>query len=147
VSKSTGGFLCQYGVFVKNMSAPEKNQFIARIASLDDANAVVKQTAYGLWAVAAFQGAVGFFLNRSMLFDATCYAVLATVLLRWKSRIAALLLLLLSGVVLTVTLLNKFGVVQFGGTNIVLAAIIAYSSVRAVEATFKIHGRLKEPGL
>jgi hypothetical protein len=126
------------------MSTPKRNQFFAKIASRDDALSVVKQSAYGFWVVAAIQGGLGVFIAPSMLFDAACYAVLAAVLLRWRSRVAAILLLLLSGTALTVTVLNKMGVMQQGGTNIILAVIIAYTAIRAVEATLKIHGRFKE---
>ncbi|MDR0534798.1 MAG: hypothetical protein LBG65_00315 [Puniceicoccales bacterium] len=132
--------------FGKNTSTSTKNWFFARITSRDVALSVVKQSAYGFWVVAAIQGDLGIFIAPSMLFDAACYAVLAAVLLRWKSRVAAILLLLLSGTALTVTVLNKIkiGVMQQGGTNIILAVLIAYTAIRAVEATFKIHGRFKE---
>jgi hypothetical protein len=31
-----------------------------------------------------------------------------------------------------------------GGNNIILALIVAWAAVRAVEATFKLHGRIKD---
>jgi hypothetical protein len=51
------------------------------------------------------------------------------------------LLLLLSGSMVVVTFLNRFGITNDGGTNIFLALLVFWSATRAVEATFKLHGR------
>jgi hypothetical protein len=42
-----------------------------------------------------------------------------------------------------VTVLNRLGVTAEGGKNIFLAVIMLVVAVRAVEATFKLHGRYR----
>jgi hypothetical protein len=51
------------------------------------------------------------------------------------------LLLLVSLAQGGVTVLNRLGVTSSGGKNIFLAIIMLIVGVRAVEATFKLHGR------
>jgi hypothetical protein len=62
----------------------------------------------------------------------------------WQSRVAAVLLLLVTGIQGLVTILNRLGVTTQGGTNIILAFIMLVIAVRAVEATFKLHGAYRE---
>jgi hypothetical protein len=61
--------------------------------------------------------------------------------MKWKARTAAVLLLLLAGLAAVVTVMNKLGIMAEGGTNIILALIVLWAAVRAVEATFKLHGK------
>ncbi len=80
----------------------------------------------------------------SLIADAVVIAVLATILFRRRSRVAAVLLLLVSTLILALTILNKMGVTDQGGTNIVVAVICFWAAVRALEATFKLRGRFKD---
>jgi hypothetical protein len=81
----------------------------------------------------------------SVLIDAGILALLGLILMKWHSRTAAVLLLLVSLGQATVTVLNRLGVTAMGGKNIVLAIIMVIVAVRAVEATFKLHGRFTTP--
>lgn len=44
------------------MTTNTKNQFFAKITSREEAFAIVKQSAYGFWVVAAIQGGLGMFI-------------------------------------------------------------------------------------
>jgi hypothetical protein len=115
------------------------------IDTREEALKMCKDAALGFFFVAALQGALGFFLMPSMLIDAVILGLLAFFLMKSQSRAAAVLLLLVSAGQATVTLLNRLGVTQMGGKNIILAVIMVIAAVRAVEATFKLQGRFTQP--
>ena len=69
--------------------------------------------------------------------DAILYAGLGLWLQRQHSRIAAVLLLVLATVALMLTVANLFGG-GLRGSNVILAAIVAFAGVRACQATFWI---------
>ena len=117
----------------------KKRGLFAKIATRDDALKTIRDAALGFFFLAALQGAIGFFIARSMLWDAAILAILAAILMKWHSRTAAVLLLLLSIVLTVVTVLNRIGVMAEGGTNVILAVITLVIAVRAVQATFKLH--------
>jgi uncharacterized YccA/Bax inhibitor family protein len=116
----------------------------AGIDTREKAEQTVREAAKGFFIVAALQGGIGIFMAPAMLIDAALFAVLGGILLKWKSRTAAVLLLILSGMSFVVTILNRMGVMAEGGTNILLALIVTWVAVRAVEATFKLRGRFKQ---
>lgn len=121
--------------------APRKVGLFSKIESREDALKVTKDSAGGFFVVAAIQGGIGVFLAPSLLVDAALLALLAAILRTWESRVAAVLLLLLSlGMVVTTTL-TKLGMAQAGGSNIFLALIVLWAAIRAVQATFLLHGR------
>ena len=119
----------------------KKAGLFAKITNRDEALKTIKDSSMGLFFVAALQAGLGLFAAPSMLIDGILYAVLAAILLKWKSRVAAILLLLLGGAALVMTALNMAGVTNEGGRNITLAVIIFWVAIRAVEATFKLHGK------
>jgi hypothetical protein len=112
----------------------------AKIESRDDALNTVREASNGFFGLAALQAAIGFFLFPAMITDAVILVILALGLRLWRSRIAAVLLLLMTGFGAVMTVLNKIGVTHQGGTNIFLAFIMLVVAVRAVEATFKLYG-------
>jgi hypothetical protein len=116
----------------------------ATIENRDDALEMVRGAANAFFLLAALQAAIGFFLFPAMITDAVILCVLGLVLRMWHSRVAAVLLLLMTGVQGAVTALNKLGVTTQGGSNIFLAIIMFVIAVRAVEATFKLHGTHRE---
>ncbi len=118
-----------------------KAGMFSRIESREDALKMIKDTAIGFFFIAAIEAVIGCFFVPSLFFDAFLYAILATVLLKWKSRISAILLLLVSMGALAMTLLNMLGVTEVGGVNIVLALLIFWAAIRSVEATFKLQGK------
>jgi cobalamin synthase len=113
----------------------------AKITNKDKALKIIKDSSIGFFFVAALQAMLGFFIAPSLIIDGILYAVLAAILLKWKSRVAAVFLLLLCGAALVMTVLNKAGEAAKGGNNIFLAIIIFWVAIRAVEATFKLHGK------
>jgi hypothetical protein len=118
----------------------KKAGLFARIGSRDDALKTVKDCSMVFFVIAALQAVLGFFIAPTIIIDAILFAVLAGILLKWRSRISAVLLLLLGCGALVMTVLNIFGITAMGGTNIILATIIVWAAIRAVEATFKLHG-------
>ncbi len=119
----------------------DRRGLFARIESRDDALKTVRDAAAAFLFLAVLQGALGFFLASSMLIDAVAYLVLALALRQWHSRVAAMVLLLFALGAASVTVLNRVGLTHSGGGNVFLAIIVLVVSIRAVEATFKLHGR------
>ena len=122
----------------------KKASMFAKIDSRDDALKVIKDTSIGFFFIAVLQAGLGFFIAPSLIIDAVLYAILAGVLLIWKSRIAAVLLLLLAGGALAMTFLNMIGITAVGGNNVFLGLIIFWAAIKAVEATFKLKGKFAE---
>jgi hypothetical protein len=127
--------------------AKKKNSLFAKIENRSEAVKVIKDTSIAFMVLGVIQGAIGYFLFPELLYDAALYIVLGLILLVVKSRIAAVLLLILSGISVVTTVTNLLGITASGGGNIIVALIIFGAAVKAVEATFKLHGRFAhEPG-
>lgn len=120
---------------------PKKKGMFAKIETKDDALKVIKDTSIGFFVVAGIQGGIGFFIAPALIIDAVLMAVLAFILMKWKARTAAVILLVLASIMTITTFLNKAGVISEGGSNIILALIVLWAGVRATEATFKLRGR------
>ncbi len=119
----------------------KKGGMFEKIESRDDALQVAKDCGNGFFIFAATQGGIGAFVTPSLLFDAALFALCGYFVRFKQSRAAAIVTLLLSGIVLVATFLNKMGQNVGGGKNIILAIIITIAAVRAIEATFKLNGR------
>jgi hypothetical protein len=111
--------------------------FNGPIASLEDADRVIREAAKSYFVLAAIQAAVAFLLGPWILVDAAIVAVGGFWLLKSKSRVSACLLLGLGILQACQTFLNKFGGQKQGGSNIILALIVVWVGVRAVQATFR----------
>jgi hypothetical protein len=116
-----------------------KLNLFSKIRDMDDAQKMTKGSAYGFYTLAALQGGIGFFIAPALLIDAAIIALLAFFLQRFKSRIAAILLFLLSSAMVFSTFQNKFGGGGEGGNNVILALIAFGTGIRAIEATFKYY--------
>ncbi len=114
------------------------------IETKEEALKTIKDASYGFLFLAALTGVASFVLGPALLTDAVLYLVLALLLFWLKSRIVAVLLLVLSCMSLIVTVLNKLGKMDQGGGNVLLAIIVAWVAIKAVEATFKLHKKFKE---
>ena len=125
----------------------KKVRLFAKIESRDDALKVVKDTSIGFFFIAALQAGIGIFIAPNLIIDAVLYAILAGVLLKWKSGLAAVSLLLLAGGALAMTFLNMIGVIAVGGNNVFLGLIIFWTAIKAVEATFKLQGKFSEENI
>lgn len=123
------------------MTTEKKAGSFSKIGSREDALKVVKDSSNALFVVAAIQAALAFIVGFSVLFDALVYAIGALLVRRFHSRAAAIVLALLAVASAGVTVANRAGAHLGGGNNIVLALIVLWAAVRAVEATFKLHGR------
>ena len=88
----------------------KKAGLFAKITNKDEALKTIKDSSMGFFFVAALQAGLGYFIAPSLIIDGILYAVLAAILLKWKSRVAAVFLLLLGGAALVMTVLNKAGV-------------------------------------
>src|SRR5882757_7991625 len=97
---------------------PKKKGMFSPIENGADAAKLIRETAYGFLGLAALQGVVGAFLAPRLLTDAVVLAILAGILLKLRSRTAAVLLLVVAGGEAAMTFLNKLGATHQGGTNI-----------------------------
>jgi hypothetical protein len=122
----------------------KKSGLFSKINSREDAFKMVQDASYGFYFIAVLQGGIGYFIQKSMIIDGVLYAVLAIFLHKFRSRVAAILLFLMTSISLVVTFINKIGASKQGGGNIILAIIILIVSVRAIEATFRLRGQFKE---
>lgn len=125
----------------------KKKGMFAKIESREDALKTIKDCAMGFFVVAAIQAGLGYFIAPSLIIDAVLYAVLAGIMLKWKSRIAAVFLLVIACFAVYMTVLNRLGMAAEGGNNIFLAAIILWAAIRSVEATFKVNGKYAEANI
>jgi len=117
----------------------KKKGMFSKIESREDALKVVKDTSIAFYWIAGITAVLTFLVGLGTLIDAVLFAVLAF-LLRWfTSRVAAVVLVVLAGGGLIMTGFNRFGGGE-GGNNIIVALILFWASIRAVEATFKLHG-------
>jgi hypothetical protein len=123
------------------MTEQKKKRWFSKIESRADALKTVKDTSTAFFVLAALQAALSFILGFSILFDAVIYVVAGLFLRRSNSRVAALVLLVSAVIGAGVTFANKAGADLGGGNNIFLALIVLWAGIRAVEATFKLHGR------
>ena len=120
----------------------KKNSWFGKIETREEALKVIKDSSYGFFFLAVLQAGIGFALGMNLWLDAILYLIFGAALLKFKSRIAAVLLLLLTGGALVMTFLNKLNPdpsAGTGGTNLFLAAIMIWVSIRAIQATFKLH--------
>lgn len=124
----------------------KKQGLFSRLETRDDALKLVRSGSIAFLVLAGLQALIGFFLLPAILIDAAILAVLALIIMKAHSRVAALILLLVAGAEAVVTLLNRIGVMSEGGRNIFLAAIMLILAVRMVEATFKLNGKFATAG-
>jgi hypothetical protein len=123
------------------MAVAKKKGWFSKIESRDEALKMVKEASMAIFAIAALQAALSYFFGISLLVDAALYAIGGFFLRRFNSRAAASLLLALALVGAGVTVANQLGESLGGGNNILLALILVWVVFRAVDATFKLHGK------
>lgn len=120
-----------------------KEGFFAKIASRDDAVDTVQAASIVFVVLPVLEAAVGGFVMPALITQAVVLAVLGGILIKWRSRAVAVLLLLCSGLEV-VSIVGPFGFYLLAGTNVYwlvyLALIMLVIAVRAVDATFKLHG-------
>ena len=126
---------------------PKKNAWFGKIETKEEAIKVIKNSSNGFYFLAALQIVIGYFLlGLPAIIDGVMFGVLAFLLRQFRSMVVAVLLLLLSVGGVVVTAMNQFGG-GTGGRNTILALIIIWVSVRAMQATFKLHKLEKNGGV
>jgi len=123
----------------------KRARLFSSIKTRDDALQMINDAAIGFFLVAGVQAGVLLFTQQTVSRTALIYALLAVVLLKWKSRVVAILLLMVAATSLIVIILNLLGVLTEGDTNLVLTLLLLWVAIRAVEATFKLHDRFATP--
>ena len=130
-------------------TAKSKSKWFAAIATREEALKIINETAMGFFAVAAIQAVLGLVLMNAnsnvgaeVLIDVPLYVGLAAWLKWGLSRTAAVLLLVVASISAVTTVLGQLKIMD-GGKNMVLAAIVLWAAIKAVEATFKLRGRFK----
>ncbi len=123
------------------MNSPQKKDtkriWFGKIETEEQALTVIKYVFYFFFFVASLTIVLVYFMRSvGAIIDGLLYGGLAVLLLKLKSRIAAVSLLLLSLVSVIATFLNKIYVIETGGKNIFLAILMFWASIRAVQATF-----------
>jgi len=123
--------------------AKPRASFFSQIQSKEDALGMIRYVSLGLFLLAGVLLVLAM-MNRSMVWvDALAYAGLSLLLRQvnygWIRGVAVFLLLGSAGL-LVVTLIQIPGL-QAQGRNAVLATFMIIASVRAVEATFKLHSQ------
>lgn len=118
------------------MPPKKKNAWYGKIETKEEALKVIKDASNGFYFLAALQIVLGYFImGTEAIIDGVLFAVCAFLLRKFNSRVVAVILLLLSVGGLVVTAINQFGG-GTGGRNIILAVIMIWTSVRAIQATF-----------
>jgi hypothetical protein len=131
---------------------PNSNWFKA-IKTREEALKTIKDSSSVFFFVAALQAAIGIWMATQYpdagfdmgetVITVAIYAIFAA-WLRWgRSRTAAVVLLLVATVALVTTIAAQLNIIQ-GGKNVVLALIVFWAAVKAVEATFKVRGRFRQ---
>ena len=123
------------------MEKEKKKRWLTKIENREDALKMVKDTTTGFFVIAGIIAAISFVLGFSLLIDAALYTAGAFLIRKYNSRAAAVMLLILASVSAGITLANMTGANLGGGNNLFLAIIIFWAAIRAVEATYKLHGR------
>jgi hypothetical protein len=115
--------------------------WLARIPDRDTANNMARECAMAMLFWAVVQAAFALKYGPSLLVHAVVLAAGGFWLLRRKCRAAAIALALYALANMGITLAINAGVALEGGKNIALALMIAWTAIKAIEATFRLQGR------
>lgn len=111
-------------------SIPEKKPvWFGKVQTKEAAFKAIRDSSYGFFFISILQVAASLTTEMNLWFNALLCIILGTALLRFKSRIAAVLLVLFTGSI-------NSGTGVFG---ILLAIAMILAGFRAVQATFKLH--------
>jgi len=112
-----------------------------KIDTRAEAEKIIRDTSIAFFLVAAMQIIFGLFIpHTAMIVDGVIFGLLTYFLRHYKSKAAAITLLVFSLVTIAVTFINLIDEQRRGGSNIFLAAIMLYLSIRALMAVNKITG-------
>ena len=111
------------------------------VRSRDDALHVVADAAIAFLVAAAVLAATAFSQGWQNLADATLYVVLGLLMWRFKSPAAAFALLVVAMMRFFVTVGQAIETGAVNWTYVLVTFAVLFASIRAVEATLKLHGR------
>lgn len=117
---------------------------LSRIEKQEDAVKVVHAASLAFFVVAGLLLLMSYYFGRAFLFDAAAYLVLGFFLRQFRSRIVAILLLLLAVITTAVGAGRLMEAGVNSGLYVVVAVAVLWVAIRAVEATFKL--RRQPPG-
>lgn len=123
---------------------PMKNKFtiFTPIRNEQEALRAISFVAKGVFVLAAIHVLMMFSNGWRHIIDVIVFVFCGYNLFRWHSKGAAAVLLILSVINTIATIIYVSSVHRDGPNNLVMAFAILYISIRAVEATFKLHGDL-----
>ena len=114
----------------------------SKITDRNSALNVIKETSLVFIIVGIYQAVVYFFVGQiGVLIDAALYIFLGFTLREWKSRVAAVILLIQAIIATGIIIMRHLGYTDEGGVSTILVVAVLFIAVRAVEATFKLHGK------
>jgi hypothetical protein len=119
------------------MKSDLRELWINKIKTSDQAKNIIRDTSKGFYAVAVILALASFLLGRWLLLDSVICAGFGFWLHKRQSCIAATILLIYSLYTFINTAVNMFGGGE-GGRNVVLAVMVLWASIRAVQATYKL---------
>jgi len=126
----------------KDNTSKKPVSLLSKITDRDSALTVIKETSLVFIIVGIYQAVVYYFVGLNVvLIDAFFYVFLGFSLREWKSRIAAVILLIQTSYAATMTIMHYLGYTDEGGVSIILVVAILFVAIRAIEATFKLHGK------
>lgn len=120
----------------------KKYSLFSKIENEDDALKTIKDSSNAFLVIAGLTILFGVILAPLAIVDGLLYIILALLLRHYKSRVVAVLLMIvtLGAVVITfLNLVSKNHTSETGGNNIFLVLIMLWAAVRSIDATFKYH--------
>jgi len=129
------------------MAEKKYGAWLARIGSREIAHRMARECAIAMLFWAVVQAAFSFKYGNTLLIHAAVLGLGGAGLLLWKSRIAAIALLVYALTGAGITLAIHSGAQIEGGKNLSLALLVLWTAIKAVEATFRLRGRFAFPGL
>lgn len=129
-------------VIKQPQSTPRKRFWfwVGKIKTKEESLKIIKSSSYGFYALAILDIVAYFFLHilSAIIIDVAILTILAFLLRKFNSTVVAIILLLWSILIVVSTGINEFGG-GYGGTNIVLAIMAVWMSIRAIQATTMFH--------
>jgi len=111
------------------------------IRKRDDALQMVRAAALTFYAVSIALGVTAWFRGWQDLVDAAFYVVLASLMWRFKSPLAAFCLLMIGVMRFFVTVGVILETEQIVWAYVVVTVVVLFAAIRSIEATLKLNGR------
>ena len=117
---------------------------LSKITSREIALKIIKESSLVFVLIGIYQGVFSYLAGfYSGLIDSVLYIGLGLILHFRASRVAAVILLILSLIAFVVTLLNRIGQTVEGGSNIFFVVVLLFVAIRAVQATYKLRKKFE----